>query len=61
MRFKNKDINNYLFLECLQNANLLLCLTVEAFLVAHDFQSYVLLRFVIECLDHLAEAALALI
>ena len=55
---KNK-FNNYLFLECLQNANLLLRLAMEAFFIAHNFQRHVLLRFVIESLDHLAEAAFA--
>lgn len=48
-----------LLLEVVQNADLLLCLAMEAFLVADHLEGDVLLHLVVVGLDHLAEAALA--
>lgn len=45
-----------LLAQVLQDADLLLRLPVEALLVAHHFQSQVLLQFVVVHLSHLAEA-----
>lgn len=47
-----------LFAQVLQDADLLLCLPVKTLLVAHHFQSQVLLQFVVVDLSHLAEATL---
>ncbi len=45
-----------LLAQVLQDTDLLLRLPVEAFLVAHHFQSQVLLQFVVVYLSHLAKA-----
>lgn len=44
-----------LLAQVLQDANLLLCLPVETFLVAHHFQGQVLLQLVVVHLSHLAK------
>lgn len=45
-----------LLAQVLQDADLLLCLTVEALLIANHFQSQMLLQFVVVYLGHLTEA-----
>ena len=45
-----------LLAQVLQDADLLLCLPVKTLLVAHHFQSQVLLQFVVVYLSHLAKA-----
>lgn len=46
-----------LFAQVLQDADLLLCLSVETLLISNHFQSQMLLQFVVINLGHLAEAS----
>lgn len=48
-----------LFAEFIENSNLDEGLMVEALLVANDFDCDVMIRFVVQCANHLAEASLS--